>query len=61
MSTFRFDFPNSKVTIYGEGKNKLSWISLVDVAAIAVASLTLGTASTSALRASSACDQASRC
>jgi len=34
-----FDFPNSKVTIYGEGKNKLSWVSLVDVAAIAVASL----------------------
>ncbi len=34
-----FDFPNSKVTIYGEGKSKLSWISLVDVAAIAVASL----------------------
>jgi uncharacterized protein YbjT (DUF2867 family) len=34
-----FDFPNSKVTIYGEGKNKLSWISLTDVAAIAVASL----------------------
>ncbi|HEY4936774.1 MAG TPA: SDR family oxidoreductase [Puia sp.] len=34
-----FDYPNSKATIYGEGKNKLSWISLVDVAAIAVASL----------------------
>ena len=34
-----FDFPNSKVTIYGEGKNKLCWISLVDVAAIAVASM----------------------
>jgi uncharacterized protein YbjT (DUF2867 family) len=34
-----FDFPNSKVTIYGEGNNKLCWISLVDVAAIAVASL----------------------
>jgi uncharacterized protein YbjT (DUF2867 family) len=34
-----FDFPNSKVTIYGEGKNKLCWVSLVDVAAIAVASL----------------------
>jgi nucleoside-diphosphate-sugar epimerase len=27
------------VTIYGEGKNKLNWISLTDVAAIAVASL----------------------
>lgn len=34
-----FDFPNSKVTLYGEGKNKLCWISLVDLAAIAVASL----------------------
>jgi NADH dehydrogenase len=34
-----FDFAHSKVTIYGEGKNKLNWISLTDVAAIAVASL----------------------
>jgi NADH dehydrogenase len=34
-----FDFPNSKATIYGEGKNRLNWISLTDVAAIAVASL----------------------
>ncbi len=34
-----FDFPNSKATIYGEGINKLSWISLRDVAAFAVASL----------------------
>ena len=34
-----FDFPNSKVTIYGEGKNEIYWVSLVDVAAIAVASL----------------------
>ena len=34
-----FDFPNSKVTIFGEGKNKLYFVSLVDVAAIAVASL----------------------
>ncbi len=34
-----FDYPNSKVTIYGEGKNKLYFVSLVDVAAIAVASL----------------------
>jgi uncharacterized protein YbjT (DUF2867 family) len=34
-----FDFPNSKATIYGDGKNKLNWISLVDVAAIAIASL----------------------
>ena len=34
-----FDFPKSKVTIYGDGKNKLHWISLKDVAAFAVASL----------------------
>jgi uncharacterized protein YbjT (DUF2867 family) len=34
-----FDFPNSKATIYGEGKNKISWISLKDVAAFAVRSL----------------------
>ncbi len=34
-----FDFPYSKATIYGEGKNKLSWISLKDVAMIAVASV----------------------
>lgn len=34
-----FDFINSKATIYGEGKNKLFWISLKDVAAFAVACL----------------------
>jgi uncharacterized protein YbjT (DUF2867 family) len=34
-----FDFPHSKATIYGEGKNKLSWISLKDVATMAVASV----------------------
>jgi len=34
-----FDFPNSKATIYGEGVNKISWISLKDVASFAVASL----------------------
>jgi uncharacterized protein YbjT (DUF2867 family) len=34
-----FDFTNSKATIYGEGKNKLNWISFRDVASIAVASL----------------------
>ena len=34
-----FAYPNSKATIYGEGKNKLSWISLKDVAAFSVASL----------------------
>jgi uncharacterized protein YbjT (DUF2867 family) len=31
-----FDYPNSKATIYGDGINKLSWISLKDVAAFAV-------------------------
>ena len=34
-----FDFPNAKATIYGEGKNKISWIAIQDVAAFAVASL----------------------
>ena len=34
-----FDFPNHKATIYGEGKNKISFISIHDVAAFAVASL----------------------
>ena len=34
-----FDFPNAKATIYGDGKNKISWISIGDVAAFAVASL----------------------
>ncbi len=34
-----FDFPNAKATIYGEGKNKISWIAISDVAAFAVASL----------------------
>jgi uncharacterized protein YbjT (DUF2867 family) len=34
-----FDYPNAKATIYGDGKNKVSWISLKDVAAFAVASL----------------------
>jgi uncharacterized protein YbjT (DUF2867 family) len=34
-----FDIPHSKATIYGNGKNKLNWISLKDVAAVAVSSL----------------------
>lgn len=34
-----FDYPNAKATIYGEGKNKLSWIALKDVASFAIASL----------------------
>jgi len=32
-----FDFPNAQATIYGQGRNKLSWISLADVARFAVA------------------------
>jgi uncharacterized protein YbjT (DUF2867 family) len=34
-----FDFPNAKATIYGEGKNKISWIAIQDVAAFAVAAV----------------------
>ena len=34
-----FDYPNAKATIYGEGKNKVSWIAIKDVAAFAVASI----------------------
>ena len=34
-----FDHPNAKATVYGSGNNKISWISLRDVAAFAVASL----------------------
>lgn len=34
-----FDFPNAKATIYGEGKNKISWITILDVAAFAAASV----------------------
>lgn len=34
-----FDYPNAKATIYGAGENSLSWVSLVDVAQFAVASL----------------------
>ena len=34
-----FDYPNAKATIYGEGKNKTSWIAIKDVASFAVASL----------------------
>ena len=34
-----FDYPNAKATIYGEGKNKISWIAIKDVASFAVASL----------------------
>ena len=34
-----FNYPEAQATIYGDGKNKLSWIALKDVAAFAVASL----------------------
>ena len=34
-----FDFPNAKANIYGEGKSKISWISIKDVASFAVAAL----------------------
>jgi uncharacterized protein YbjT (DUF2867 family) len=34
-----FDYPNNKANIYGEGHNKISWISLKDVASFAVAAL----------------------
>ena len=34
-----FDYPNMKATIYGEGKNKVSWIAIKDVASFAVAAL----------------------
>lgn len=34
-----FDYPNAKASIYGEGKNKVSWIAITDVALFAVASL----------------------
>jgi uncharacterized protein YbjT (DUF2867 family) len=34
-----FNYPEAKATIYGDGKNKMSWVSLRDVAALAVASL----------------------
>lgn len=34
-----FDYPNTKASIFGEGNNKVSWISLKDVASFAVESL----------------------
>ncbi len=34
-----FDYPNTKATIHGEGKNKISWIAIKDVASFAIASL----------------------
>lgn len=34
-----FDYPNAKATIYGEGRNKISWIAIKDVASFAVDSL----------------------
>src|SRR5262249_50417931 len=34
-----FDFARAKAVIYGEGKNKISWIAIKDVASFAVASI----------------------
>ena len=34
-----FDYPNAKAVIYGKGDNPISWISFLDVARFAVASL----------------------
>ncbi len=34
-----FDYPSAKATVYGEGKNRISWIAITDVASFAVASL----------------------
>ena len=34
-----FDYPNTKATIYGDGKSRVSWIAIKDVASFAVASL----------------------
>jgi uncharacterized protein YbjT (DUF2867 family) len=34
-----FDFPNAKATLYGEGKNKISWIAIADVAGFTVAAV----------------------
>ncbi|MGB5435082.1 MAG: SDR family oxidoreductase [Maribacter sp.] len=34
-----FDAPNGKATIYGDGKKRVSWISIKDVASFAVAAL----------------------
>src|SRR5688500_505724 len=34
-----FDFPNARATIYGSGENRMSWISLGDVAAFALFAL----------------------
>ena len=34
-----FDFAHARAVIYGEGKNKISWIAVKDVAAFAVASI----------------------
>ena len=44
-----FDFPHYKATIYGGGKNKISFIAIRDVAAFAVASLDNAEASNTAI------------
>lgn len=38
-SAVGFDFSNAKANIYGEGKNKISWIAITDVAAFTVAAI----------------------
>lgn len=38
-SAVGFDFPNAQVTVYGDGRQKLSWISYIDVAKFAVAAI----------------------
>ena len=37
--TLGFDYARAKAVIYGEGKNKISWIAIKDVASFAVASI----------------------
>lgn len=44
-----FDYPNARATIYGAGTNKVSWISLADVATFAVETLDHPTAARSIL------------
>jgi nucleoside-diphosphate-sugar epimerase len=34
-----FDYARAKAVIYGEGKNKISWIAIKDVASFAVTSI----------------------
>ncbi|WP_297765234.1 SDR family oxidoreductase [uncultured Muriicola sp.] len=45
-----FDYPNAKATIYGEGKNKISWIAIKDVASFAVAALDIPAAKNTVIK-----------